>query len=74
MNGAQLTGGGQVAFNPGTDWKIADTGNYDGVAGDEILWRGPAGDAAMWFMDGVDLLSGGLVPGIRPGPEWAIIA
>jgi VCBS repeat-containing protein len=42
---------GSTASAP-KDWKIADTGDFDGDGKSEILWRNNDGSVAIWKLDG----------------------
>jgi serralysin len=58
-------------FNPGSNWQIKGTGDFDGDGKSDILWQGKDGTAAVWLMDGTTAVSVGTV-GSNPGPNWEI--
>ena len=43
--------------NVSTNWNIVDTSDFNGDGKSDILWRGPTGDVAMWFMNGTQITS-----------------
>jgi hypothetical protein len=62
-----------VGGNPGADWHIKATGDFNGDGHSDILWQNDSGQAAMWLMNGTTVLSQGTVGG-NPGADWHIIA
>ncbi len=74
MNGNTLIGGGPVSANPGPSWRAIGTGdfNHDGFSND-ILWQNTnTGQAAIWEMDGNNIVGGGPVTP-NPGTAWTAI-
>jgi serralysin len=72
-DGTSLMGGGAVGPNPGADWHVQGTGQFNGDGRSDILWQNDNGQAAVWLMDGTTLLSGMFV-GPNPGADWDLIA
>jgi hypothetical protein len=71
MDGDQIASAGVVAANPGNDWTVAGTGDFDGDGRSDILWRGKSGEIAVWQMDGDQIASAGVVAA-NPGNDWQI--
>ena len=72
MNGAQ-TASRQATLTEGdTDWKVAGTGDFDGDAMSDIVWRNSnTGQVYVWLMDGTTRTSaGGSAPSPRTGRSW----
>ena len=61
-------------FNPGPSWHIQGTGDFNGDGKSDILWQGDDGTPAIWFMDGMNFLSGGAAGSFNPGRDWHVIA
>ena len=81
----ELLAHGRVVHGPlagavGSAWTIAGTGDFSGGskadAGSkgksDILWRGPGGEVAIWFMDGATVLATPLYTQIST--NWSIVA
>jgi hypothetical protein len=49
------------------------TGDFNNDHHSDILWHGDDGTPAMWLMDGMNMVGGGLI-GFNPGADWHIIA
>ena len=76
MNGTNpIAGGSQwVGANPGPDWKVVGTGDYNGDGKSDILFQNTGGQAAIWEMDGTNPIAGGSQwVGPNPGPSWLAI-
>ena len=76
MNGTNpIAGGSQsVGANPGPDWKVVGTGDYNGDGKSDILFQNTGGQAAIWEMDGTNPIAGGSQwIGPNPGPSWLAI-
>jgi hypothetical protein len=84
MNGSHINGadytrlGSGIVGRPGSDWHIADTGDFDGNAKADILWRTDSGALAVWKMDGTqvsgaDYIRLGQTAVAAPGPDWHIL-
>jgi hypothetical protein len=61
-------------FNPGPNWHVEGTGDYNGDNKSDILWQSSDGTPAIWFMDGITFLSSGAAGSFNPGPDWHVIA
>ena len=57
-------------------WVIVATGEYNGDAQTDIVWRHlGSGQIALWFMEGTTLLGGTLTtPPALTDIDWAIVA
>ena len=53
---------------------IEGTGDFNGDGKSDILWQGDDGTPAVWFMDGMNFLSGGAAGSFNPGHDWHVIA
>jgi ELWxxDGT repeat protein len=76
MNGTNQLGGGSttVGPNPGTDWKVVGSGDFNGDGHSDILWQNANGQAAIWEMNGTSLIPGGSTTvGPNPGPDWKVV-
>ncbi|WP_407179667.1 FG-GAP-like repeat-containing protein [Bradyrhizobium sp. STM 3562] len=78
MNGNNVIGGGPVsqngvALNAGPSWKAIGTGDYFGDGHTDILWQNTNGQAAIWDMNGNNVIGGGPVA-LNPGTSWHAIA
>ena len=74
MNGSTVLANSAVGpFNPGPDWQIKDTGDFNGDGKSDILWQGQDGTPAIWTMDGTHVLSVGVAGSFNPGAEWHVI-
>ena len=56
MNGTQVAQSLPIGNVP-TIWSIVGTGDFDGDGKFDLLWRDTAGDTAIWFMNGAQVLS-----------------
>ena len=61
--------GALVGANPGPSWKEIGTGDFNGDGKSDILWQNASGQAAVWEMNGTNVIGGALV-GANPGPSW----
>ena len=76
MNGTnQIAGGSQlVGPNPGPNWKVVGTGDFDDDGHSDILWQNADGQAAIWEMNGTKQIAGGSqLVGPNPGPNWKVV-
>ena len=95
MNGTQIKSadyvknGGSIAGMPGSDWHVADVGDFDGDGKADILWRvgAPAGangvvpgggQVAIWIMNGnqikaADYTRIGSTAAGAPGSDWHLL-
>ena len=71
MNGTNRVAGGSqpVGANPGPSWKEIGTGDFNGDGKSDILWQNANGQAAIWEMNGTNVIGSALV-GANPGPSW----
>jgi hypothetical protein len=69
-----VTGVGAVGSNPGASWHVVGAGQFnDGVVKAGILWQDDGGQAAVWLMDGMNVI-GNTAVGENPGADWHLIA
>ena len=61
-----------VAPNPGPSWKVIGTGDFNDDGHSDILWQNANGQAAIWEMNGTNVIAGGMVRP-NPGPSWKAI-
>jgi len=71
LNGTALAGHGYVGWRPpSADWRLRDTGDYNGDGRSDILLQDAAtGDCYAWLVDGTTVTGSGFV-GWRPGAAW----
>jgi hypothetical protein len=62
---------GPVGTNPGANWQIKGTGDFNNDGRADILWQNTDGTAGIWLMDGLTVLNQGAV-GTNPGIAWHI--
>jgi len=55
MNGFNIVSNTSIA-DISIEWKIVDTGDFDGNGKADLLWRDSAGNVAMWLMDGPNVI------------------
>ena len=60
-----------VVANPGANWKVVGTGDFNGDSHSDILLQNTNGNVAIWEMNGTDLMSSAAVA--NPGPNWHAI-
>lgn len=71
MNGGAIIGGGMVA-NPGADWSVVATADYDNDGKGDLMWRSAStGWHCEWLMDGADLKGFGASI-VSPGDFWTL--
>ena len=74
MNGTTVIGLGAAGFNPGPDWHVVGSGQFNNSdANSDILWQNDDGQAAVYLMDGMGVI-GSTGIGVTPGAEWHLIA
>ena len=61
---------GQVVGSAPTNWTVQGTGDFNNDAKTDVLWRGPAGEVALWMMNGTTLVAG---PQIGAAPLTTVI-
>ena len=73
MNGANGTtvADSAVVANPGANWKVVGTGDFNGDGHSDILLQNTNGNVAIWEMNGVSATSSAVVG--DPGPNWHAI-
>jgi hypothetical protein len=70
-----IVGAGPVGpFNPGPSWHVMGTGDYHGDEKSDILWQSDDGTPAIWFMNGMNFISGSAAGSFNPGHDWHVIA
>ena len=71
MDGGTVIGGGMVA-NPGADWSVIATGDYDNDGRADLMWHhGPTGWNSEWLMEGADVKAFGASIA-NPGDFWTL--
>jgi hypothetical protein len=58
-------------FNPGPSWHEIAAADFNGDGKADILWQNDSGQAAVWLMNGLNILSGANV-GSNPGAAWQV--
>ncbi len=56
--------------NVPTYWSVSETGEFNGDGKGDILWRGGGGEAALWLMNGTQILSAIGLPNV--GTYWTV--
>jgi hypothetical protein len=56
--------------NPGPNWRVMGSGNYNGPARNDILFQNSSGEVAVWEMSGAGIIGGGSLG--NPGPTLHI--
>ena len=56
--------------DPGPTWHIEGTGAFYGAGSAAIVFQNNDGEVALWDMNGINVVAGGLVG--NPGPGWQI--
>ena len=57
---------------PGPSWHAIGTGDFNGDGKSDILWQNTSGQAAIWEMNGTNIIaSPALSP--KPGPSWKAV-
>jgi hypothetical protein len=57
----------------GPSWRAIGTGDFNGDGSSDIQWQNANGQAAIWEMNGPNVIAGGSV-GANPGSSWRTIA
>ena len=63
--------GSAVVANPGANWKVVGTGDFNGDGHSDILLQNTNGTVAIWEMNGVSATSSAVLA--NPGPNWHAI-
>jgi len=73
MNGTTVIGLGAAGFNPGADWHVVGSGQFNNSdANSDILWQNDDGQAAVYLMDGMGVIGSTGIGG-TPGADWHLI-
>jgi hypothetical protein len=74
INGTSQIPGGSVVLstNPGPSWNEIASGDFNGDGHADILWQNANGQAAIWEMNGTNLIGGGSVSD-NAGPAWKAV-
>ena len=56
-----------MVANPGANWKVAGTGDFNGDGHSDILLQNTNGTVAIWEMNGVSATSSAVLA--NPGPN-----
>ncbi len=77
MTGVTRTGVAMLPRLSSLDWKITDTGDFNGDGKPDILWRctaagGTQGRNVVWTMDGVTRTGAAYLPGVS-NLEWHLV-
>jgi hypothetical protein len=72
MDGTNVIASATVGANPGPNWKVVGTGDFNGDGNSDILWQNTDGQAAIWEMDGANVIASATV-GANPGPNWKAV-
>ncbi len=71
-SGATVSTSALLGANPGPNWKIVGTGDFNNDPFLGILLQNANGQVAEWRTDGPTVLASGLV-GANPGPNWKAV-
>jgi hypothetical protein len=73
MNGTSVSATEVVGPNPGPNWRLVGTGDFNGNGQSDLLWQNVStGQAAIWDMSGTNVTSTAVVAG-DPGPSWKLV-
>lgn len=81
MNSNQILSGNFVNFQgsvvaPNSDWKLADTGDFNGDGRIDLLWRNDGGQLDIWTMNGSQIVASNTITqgGARAAPasDWSV--
>lgn len=75
MTGTTLT---DVALlkpdNPGDkNWRVVTTADLNGDSHSDLVFQHTDGTLAVWFMDGIDLVSATLMNPSQPSKQWSVV-
>jgi ELWxxDGT repeat protein len=68
QSGLVTTGG--VVANPGPDWHVAGTGDFNQDGSNDITLQNNNGSVAVWDMQGSQIIGASLLA--NPGPTWSV--
>jgi glucose/arabinose dehydrogenase len=73
-----IRSGSAIVGAPGSDWHVVVSGDFDGDAKSDLLWRTDSGALAIWEMNGTQIkaadflrIGSGIVN--APGPDWHLL-
>ena len=69
MNGTAVIGAASLG-NPGPDWHVMGTGDYNHDGRSDILWQNSNGDVVTWEMNGTSMIGSASLA--NPGPTWHV--
>jgi uncharacterized repeat protein (TIGR03803 family) len=72
VSGATLSSSALLGANPGPNWKVIGTGDFNDDTHSDVLLQNVNGHVAVWLTDGTPLLASGLL-GANPGPNWKVV-
>jgi VCBS repeat protein/FG-GAP repeat protein len=81
MNGSSITSSAQFTsggnpVNPDPSWSVAGAADFNGDGMSDLLWRNPAGQLALWTLNGSTITGSGFVTSggnpVNPDPTWSI--
>jgi hypothetical protein len=61
-------------IQPGAELADRRRSDFNGDNKSDILWQNSDGTPAIWLMDGLNFVSGGVAGSFNPGSDWHIIA
>jgi hypothetical protein len=68
-----FTGNVNFNLNPGLDWHIAGTGDFNGDGRDDILWRSDNGSVVDLLGNENGSFTGNVNFNLNPGLDWHIV-
>jgi hypothetical protein len=64
-----VIGGGSLG-NPGPDWHVMGTGDYNQDSRSDILFQNSSGAVSIWEMNGTSVIASSTLS--NPGPTWHV--
>jgi hypothetical protein len=58
--------------NPGTDWHVIGSGDFNGDGFSDILWQKSSGEVDLWELNGTNVIGSGSLG--NPGPTWHAVS